>query len=55
MMDKKDIFVWDYIIWNEFTFGNANTHEKMSLFNSISDSETEKNLMNMYDYMVKKS
>ncbi len=38
---QKGYLVWDYIIWNELTFENANTHEKISLFNSISDSETE--------------
>ncbi len=38
---QNGYLVWDYIIWNELTFENANTHEKMSLFNSISDSETE--------------
>lgn len=47
----KHALVWDYIIWNELTFENANTHEKMSLFNSISDSETENKfneLVNLY-------
>lgn len=39
---QNGYLVWDYIIWNELTFENADTHEKMSLFNSISDQETEK-------------
>lgn len=38
---QNGYLVWDYIIWNELTFENAHTHEKMSLFNSISDKETE--------------
>lgn len=38
---ENGYLVWEYIIWNELTFENVITHEKMSLFNSISDTETE--------------
>ncbi len=32
--------VWDYVIWNEITFVDAETGSHQSLFTSISDSAT---------------
>ena len=39
---QKGRIVWDYIIWNELTFEKENTGEKISLFSSMSDDETQK-------------
>lgn len=36
------ILTWDYIIWNEITFEDMDSHQQYSLFNSMSDNETEK-------------
>ena len=33
--------MWDYILWNELTFEEIDTHVKHLLFTSISDKETK--------------
>lgn len=38
---KVGLLVWDYVIWNELTFLDYEDKSKQSLFNSISDNETE--------------
>lgn len=42
--------VWDYIIWNELTFEDDDTHRKISLMNNLSDKKTEE----MFDELVSK-
>ncbi|MDD3021250.1 MAG: hypothetical protein PHX61_09805 [Alphaproteobacteria bacterium] len=40
-MGKTGLLVWDYIVWNELTFVDAETKTKQSLFTSIHDDETK--------------
>lgn len=42
MDGSKGYLVWDYIVYNEISFVNEKTRETKSLYQSISDSKTEK-------------
>ena len=42
--------VWDYILWNELTFEDDETHEKYTLATKFNDEEMEK----IFNEIVKK-